>query len=1126
MHLFCSFLRSSQKERAHKFVFFAAGDPVPAVPPASPEAPNPFQNQLVDLAQNVQQTQVPQAAAEVKDKSAEEQRALREQLDQEQIKKLTEKEIAERLERAEHGSAKDYADYFEKQFQKTEGLDDLSLFFKEGQKIEGPFHLINYHQWVGTDPAQVAEFLKCLADRGLMPIETGFKPFLDGLRNGETPDPNDTSKAALERNQRFAESYAALERIVAVLHKKDESEKKTSENTAQAQEKKPFGETANDAVKTLAMNYKKASGQEKALILASIGIGLGLIWKYRNETLPFFKNYKMQDLYMFLGAAWGVNYMSGKMAKDGKTLLQRIDLGRSIDELEDDNVHKRFALDADMGKDELMMKTYIELQDVNLKDLYLLYKEASTAANPEKAISESRLRDIGVSPDKVDRKKVFELMEKFVQQVGVHEGTLEEGGRRGPDFKGASKVQQDLWKTPGKAQAYFEAKYLRGPLSEFDLSLKEGVFVEYRGKEVMPGFRDDAAWTSAFQQDRRERLIDKGAAAAVSGAKEGARIAGDAAEVAWDRTKKAAKWVRSEFLGPAGEALMNRIRKHSPLLTQPINNTIKEYQKKSLDEVLPKNFNTVITENDALTPFTDDIGKATIMGIPQVAFTTKVNAAGKNVVIIDSEEFVVDAGLTGNATQIKQLQDKLTLRAQQLIDNAGKSIPAPKSVQWNATKNRWFVTGIKVTNHPDVPPAFIRGGNRSVSFTLDADGNIDTYYLGETEIKDWDELPQYYAESEVTKMITEDPRFFGPPPRPQTTPLEGMPVTDVKFKKHLTYGVIITGKLAGLPFTGYSNMSVGGSGQFDFLDTSVSPPVTRGINVLELDPGKNETVKFLDTLWDKIYESDDFQTPYRRLETVMLGTSEGVLSRVELAWNQKSPISGLNGAVHQRRWQYLVGHKMSEVLDNFRYELLNTNGGTKTVFDVDRVYTTVVKKAMTEMVDLAKKIEGMTEEQRAEKFNDLYDELETNGYENDEYRDLFKKYKALIEDPKYDLEGLESLHDVGTDTWGAADDAFDTRQTLMRAWSYWTHKFRTEDPDLAAANAGTPYPHVPDEKEQLHPSNREAIQKGVIDWTKNILEKRRTDYGKIRRKDLPEHDDVSDWKDWADPTWINRLEVK
>lgn len=956
----------------------------------------------------------------------EEQRKARELIKSETAEKR--KEIID-----ESGNAMEYAKTFE-QFTKTPGFDHLTKYLQEGMSWNAPNTLFNYENWVTWERTEdVACFIELGAAAGTFPVGKGRQAFLDGLKCG-VPKETDSE----EIKQKYRESRDALQEIVKKLKSHFEKVGISKADTEAQAEKPLLGDTISNKVNTLLKNYNRASGKEKAAILASVGIAIVLLYQLKDKKLPsFLKNKTYKDAFLFMGAAFGINYLSGKVSKDGRTLLQKMDIFRDVDQLRDDNVLKAFANQYGMGENQEKLRSLFALQRSNVKELFLLYREARQDSNisGKKEISQERLVQMGFKRNQVDSAGAYQIMEALVQDTAKNEAqsfiqSQEQEAKKSGALYPSEEKQKVLKRFQDNAIAVFEGKYIEGEFKDVSVTLFDAIIFETRAKPI----------SEINLQARERRLTNR----ALKGGKEAAKWTYEKskpyAQAAGRKTVQIGKKVyevgRDSVVIPiVGHARRLNAKYVAPHTVQPVREWLGERQKEDLNKVLPPEFNVEVTKASAA-----GTSEATIMGLPRIPFEIKVTTDGKEVAIINDIEFLLDDGVQKNKSNADRLAQSLERKMQSLLRTNSENRPQllGKTPQWE--KGRWVFKDVEVEGDKNFGMA--QKEKISVRLAIANDGSIHFYTAGK-EISDFDKLDGAYRDSviegKVRNLLKEklgrDRKFLGDLP---------VYVENVE-ERTPKEGPLIKGNIAGLKFFAIlkSNPAAPGNlgvhqGGLQFCDANGKG--AGGAEKLKIRQN-NGGPQFLEALSNRILLKDSYSVePFISLENQIENTGEGFLARLgEMAKTKRLWIiptnvkGGVNGQILHNQWKKTLEFKMKETLDFFKHDLQDNS-----LEYLDIKYKANIVTTHNELTSLSQTIQTMTEEQRADNFENLLARVEIANYPCKQYQDLFQSYKTAVE--KYNYKGLDS-----TDL-PLSGEYYDVYQTLLRVWSANTRQYANGDP--------------------------------------------------------------------------------
>ncbi len=965
------------------------------------------------------------------------------------------------------GEAKEFVDTFKK----SPNFDLLTKNLESGISLNDSQSLFNYVDWAQKEPEKIADMFEISKPIGF-PSGRGEEEFLRGLRSGTPPRGKETKEQRETREKRFDESKRVLNEIVKILEKHFEQKRLSGEDVQAQESGSPLGDTFGNVANNLLTNFNKASGMEKAMMVGAVGICVGLIYKYKDAKVWFTPeswDYKWQDLAWTLGACWGVNYMSGKVSSDGKTLVQQLDLFRNIDKLNDTDVMKAFVVNNKMEDNQSKLEACIKLRNQDVRNLFDLYMEAFS--------SNRREIDPGLVGLKAgfNGKDVYEIVEGLVEQTAVNnyfevQRDLYEKEHKGEIFRETKDVAQRKniaekagALTKGKMHDAFRQKYF-GLLGGTDQTLFDAVINEYGRLN----------WQGVVSKNKAGTLPNR----AVEGTKEAAKDVYDYSkprvEKAWnwvsEKSGKAYGIVRDDIAVPFGSWCASKWEKYWPKMKD----TFSEVTGWVDGKLFPKQdvLNHVLASGLAVHATTENTAR--IMGYPGIRFEES-----SGIITIDEEEFTIKDGVKGNNAQAEKLKERITVRVQELFDESVSGNPAleGKDVEWDGKNKKWTVKDVEINGNPT-----------NLDLKVNDDAESLTLSINDKPVDDLDDLETAYRDS----VIQEKVRNFDPALKKY---IGDLPVTNIKVKPGSTGGEIMNGRLGGLKFNAAIN-----NNNIEFYDK-----VSRGgFEKLKIEEN-NGGPEFIDNVAARILGSNEYLNPFLRLEALMDNTSESAFKRLGMLvpttrlWIIPTSVdlgAGINGKILQRQWKYMLDFKKMEALDLFRHDLQG-----KTVAQIAEVYKDNITTTLTQLQELTYNIESATDETKAEKFPASMDSLEHVNYADESYQKLFEDYQKMIRDPRYDYEGFEDFGDLGAETWGAADRSFEIYSVLMRVWSYHTNQFR---------------------KLGMNADNQQAIRLGVTKKVEGILETAKDKgNGTIYLKDLPAHESEEDLDQWVDPAVLS-----
>ncbi len=1016
--------------------------------------------------------------------------------------KKTGEELAALKEAAnESGDASEYVETFEKspRFESLVGILQNDIGVGE---VGNKQALFNFEDWPVTDPpARIADFFDSPATRDFfIPRGKGRTAFIEGLRLGP-PAVADKSPAANAQRLKFNKSHEALVGIVKKLHDFMELKRKSKLDVDAQLNKPALGETIGNMTGNLLRNYKSSSGQEKLMMLAAAGIGIALINKYKDSALPIFKNHTYSEVMLALGAFWGVNFIAGKMSDDGRTLLQKLDLMRDVDNLKDDNLLKGFCEEHNMGKDQEKLKSFLHLQTRDVKQLFNLYEEASANAVMHQGKKEIDPKKLGFFKNEVNGAKAYEIMEELVQMTAVNEyvererqaSVLSDKPFTMPTYEAAKvNAEKEHLLESGPARAAFRHKYFEGPLALSNQTLFDAIVNEYHTHD----------WQKAITKGAEGRLPDTAKRKvgefyywAKPKVKHYATLAKDKviwfAGQAWDKGEK-------YIWNPLWGATVARYRWAKGKVMPPLESALSHHQKtEHFDAVLPGEFDVQVTTPEE----PGQKGEATIMGVPGIEWEEGIRKSdGKNTIIIDGIEFDKGLGQKGiNAANAGLLSRAMKSKVEVLLKEEKVPDAIRKTAQWDAKNKVWKIPGVAIAANTDIGyPA----GTTDITFTINPDGKSIKFSDNKLEFNNYKNIDDIHRNSIIHKRLLD--QMAGTNPKLleslQDLPFKVLAVTNTSGT------VTVDAEMAGMKFKAIPNGT-----NFDVLDSA--GVAGSGLANLKMEQG-NGGPKFLEAICGNIMESPYFMEPFLVLKAKMENTSEGVMDRLNKTfpttrlWIIPTSINpkGLNGQILQKQWNYTLDFKTFEALDLFEHSLRG-----KSADQISAEYKNHIESVHKKLTEISLYIDSLpTDEAKANEFQKLLDSPErivTQGtppratiipagieylnYVHPDYRKYFEKFQDAIKSDRYNYEGLES-----SDT-ALSDSSHEIYVTLLRVWSRHTRQYRTG----AGITAAQPYlDHV--------------IAKTV---EKLELAKSKSSLGIIKKENLPGN---GAWDDAALDEWM------
>lgn len=337
------------------------------------------------------------------------------------------------------GQAKDYVEAMKN----PSAFDMIALNLDRGMKIEGAESFYNFENWYKMDSIAVARIFEM---GPFFPRRVpGRRAFIDGLEQN-----SEDSKQALNEIVELLKKYFATKREI-VSDVKDQKEKRGA-----------LTDTIGGGLKTLLRNFNRGSGTEKLLIIGAIGISASLLWKFfdSKKDKPFlFPKFTLSNVAKVVGVVWGVNYLSGKVLKDGRSISDRIGISTDIENFKNRDL-KGFAYKYRMDEDAEKLRSFLELECVPVADLFRLYEEA---ASPSVAVKEIDPKKLGFYKGEVDGKAIYEIMEALVRQTALNKKAAEKRKSGGGEL---TENEKELCKPDQYARDIFKAKYINGEIAE------------------------------------------------------------------------------------------------------------------------------------------------------------------------------------------------------------------------------------------------------------------------------------------------------------------------------------------------------------------------------------------------------------------------------------------------------------------------------------------------------------------------------------------------------------------------------------------------------------------------------------------------------------------------------------
>ncbi|MBI5412800.1 hypothetical protein HZA42_00450 [Candidatus Peregrinibacteria bacterium] len=974
------------------------------------------------------------------------------------------------------GEPSDYIETFKRGGDKFEHLVAyLETIMPKGNK---PGEVPPYESWTNMNPEDVAAMFNGWPE--YFPNGRGKNAFIDGMKIGPRRT-GDTSPEAIAQEKKYGPSRRALEGIVRHLREYF-ALKRGSKLDIEKQANKPVvGETIGDGMKTLMKNFNRSSGMEKGLILAGIGLGIYLLHKHKDDKLLF--GATLGSTATVVGGLFLANYMSGKVSKDGRTLLQRLDFFRDVDDLSDNNVLKAYALSHGMGENQEKLRALYEMQSMDIKRLFQLYVEAKRNTMGTGEIDVKRL---GKHKGEADGKALFEIMDDLVAETSINEHRKARRARAQLEGKPYSEPSDDeirTWTQSEKSIQAFGDKYIN-PESSFgraDLKLFDVVVNEYAvagtNEALWQGKPVDAFWRGEIERRKKARLTDRTAA-------ETKRLAVAVGGYAVEKGKALGSWMYD-----TGKEVLSFTERNTRSLRAWAGDKVKEglayLQEKNIKEVLGTDFDVDVTKahGDSKT-----IGKATIMGVPGVEFEMFPRAADNtDVAVINGVTFLLGTH-PENKPLADQLKQALANKVEKMV--AAANVPQLKGIkpEWNATAKKWELPKVPVAASADLS---VPAGDITLTLKMDPDGKI-RFMDDKKEIMDFSKSAETHRDSEIQKAVFKE----ASPDLQKYGHIDALPVTDIKVAADKT----ITGKLAGLEFTAKPRDGATLGSGLVFVDAGGNKGGFEKVEIKETNCGPI----FLEAVSQEVMKTGEFQNSFFKLQYLLDNTSEGFLTRIDKLFPDRMysviPAGGVdipasvNGQILQRQWQHMLDFKRQETLSLFKERALDKGN----VASIPDAYKEIVQRNTLELEKLYRDIDKEDDQKRADKFKDYMMALENVNYPNPDYQKLFTEFVAMIS--KFDYEGFESFGDVGTEKWAAGDKAYGTQNVLYSVFSFHTQEFM----------AGT----------SISPADQDKIRLGVTEKMKQALEEAKAKGGgTVHLADLPKTDGAH-IDSWVDPARV------
>ncbi|PJC37439.1 hypothetical protein CO046_00725 [Candidatus Peregrinibacteria bacterium CG_4_9_14_0_2_um_filter_53_11] len=910
-------------------------------------------------------------------------------------------EIAEQIEDNEKvdesGAPKEYVETLKS----SPKFERVVVILRNGIEHAGEESIFNYKLWPARiPPEKVAAVFEGQGDPALgelfyfMPKGKGRLRFIAGL----TAEPNSSE---------FKESHEALRALVETIDKRMEKENSARASLEKEQNEPMLGYTAKEMKDTFMNNWRNAKGVEKLALGGAVVASLYILWSWKDETIPG-TDWKLSSIGKMAGVAYLLNLLSGKLAPDGKTLLNRVDLGPDlgVDELEDDMI-KGYALDQGMDDDKTKLHTFQAAAQLDVRSLFSSYKR--TFSSPSHVKKEISGRELGLPESKINGEDMYEIMDDLVRTTGANlaiQQMMEEKGVTHP-----SKLDQGELKNriayatqDDQAIAAFQQKYLYGSLAGTEQSLLRAVVNEY-GDDDFRAVRGKKSLSATVSTYEKSKLTTRGIET-VKGAARSTKewVTDDAYPWVVGAGASVYGFTRDKVAGPIANFASRKYNEYAPVVSGAIREKRSYFQERDLNQVLPPDMLAAVPT----------YGKATVLGYPNISIETKEDANGNDLVIIDGITFERAKGPDGTTAERQQLEAKIKARVVTAIatNPAAAALIGSRSPQWSVGEKAWIVSGIPMGGNPAMGLA---SQPHDLRITIDANEKPH-FFSNSKEVIDFSKLDLVHTHSEVERRIWDDPAY---------SVLKGL---EVKVTGIAGTPAVIEGTIAGLKFKAVPRAASLINGVAFYDGTAVG-----GLEKLALTQA-NGGDEFLATKTAAILNDGTFLNPFLQLEALMDTTDESFLM---------TPDTLPSGPIKEKKWQYILDYKKIEALDNFKLALSQPG---KTLADVQPAYDATVKLAVDQVEKLYTEVQRLSDKERGEKFGELMGTLETVNYTNPDYIKLFGEYKHMIE--KFDLPGAgESWENL----MSSHPERYEIYQVLLAVWSTQTRAFAINDVDRANA---------------------------------------------------------------------------
>lgn len=869
----------------------------------------------------------------------------------------------------------------------------------------------NIVNWPTTDTERAAEFIR----ENFPGEEAGRNAFADALLS---PSQEETSQQGTMRAPLNHYAWTILNVLVSKIIERKRTHSETSQQRRDLQGNMgDVAETVKTGARNLLDRFKQAPPMEKALMIAAAGVILKLLWDQRDKTIGK-DGPKWKTLAMLAAAGIGLNYLSGKVSTDGKTLLNRLDMGTSIEQLEEDDMYKMFALylgpeGAESATRSVMERFELDgerdvenlfaLGSLDMRRIHRVWQETDIHARQELSIP--NLIAIGIPPREAEKyidkrnppgsKGMYSAIKKLYWFVGMnyyHELADD------PNFD------------PARGNDNIASAFSRAGQDDY---IALGI-IAMQYKYLKP---DDP--TRTYQEIMIDALIEREMDAAGE-IEENMLVwsSGRLPREAIDGIRRGYREMRN-ITENAGRGILNFGRNafhtSEEWLAIGLAHAGVEYSTKTkktretLTTLLGANFPFEIRESEMRNR-----GKIWMYGVP-LEYHARTRG---NDHIIRIHGVVLRTGMSpsevDNAKRnlVQKAKDKLfQLLSQSRIP--GASGIQPDQLVWNEATQRFFIN-----RHVAADQRFgIQEKDIHMAVRVRKDNGQVELFVDRSRITDVSNLDESYRMSRVSEAIYDAfPALTQKLTGGNMDPPVAIEITKAETKPDGT--IEIEGNIGGVQFS--HRLSA---------NQNVDAPTMRG-----LLSGLNIQPTLINAYLRHVAEDPDFHRPFDDIYDRFRQVSEGGFwSRVGSVWDTRflgfipTNFRGAQiGPIRETQLLHTLMHKKAETL---YFMGLRMQGRTLGNFDqtvrseMEKILTNAKSKARAVYTTAEQKYQNAGrgeagDQQLVLHYDQFYTDILNIGYQNPDYQTKVQAFIQSIHDTHYryipDLEGVGSAHQVFT----------------------------------------------------------------------------------------------------------------